>query len=105
MPWHVAAGTRAMMRTELMIELASVYVVTMWSGGRPSRKWKSLQKPDLLAQGTGVTFTCLETGLGVELIGSVSIEEYEAGSIALEIEMQSAMGVHRESEPEEGTQA
>ena len=83
-----------------MTELASVYVVTMWSGGRPSRKWKSLQKPELLPQGTGVAFTCLETGLGVQLIGSISIEEYEAGSIALEIEMQSAMGVHRGTDPD-----
>ena len=81
-----------------MTELASVYVVTMWSGGRASRKWKALEKPTSLPQGTGVSFTCLETGLGVELIGSISIEEYEAGSIALEIEMQSAMGVHREEE-------
>jgi hypothetical protein len=94
-----------MMRKEPMTELASVYVITMWSGGRPSRKWKALQKPTSLPQGTGVTFTCLETGLGVDLIGSISIEEYEAGSIALEIEMQSAMGVHRESEPDEAPQA
>lgn len=62
-----------------MADFAKVYVVTMWSGGRPSKKWKCLQYPDLLPQGTGVKFTCMETRLTVQLIGSISIEEYEQG--------------------------
>ena len=62
-----------------MADFEKVYVVSMWSGGRPSKKWKSLRFPELLPQGTGVKFTCMETRLVVQLIGSISIEEYEQG--------------------------
>jgi hypothetical protein len=60
-------------------DFEKVYVVTMWSGGRPSKKWKSVRYPELLPQGTGVKFTCMETRLVVQLIGNVSVEEYEQG--------------------------
>jgi hypothetical protein len=63
------------------MRLEKVYVVTMWSGGRPSRKWKAAKKPELLAQGTGMRFTSLDTKLEVEVIGSLSVEEYEQGAL------------------------
>ncbi len=59
--------------------MKSVFVITMWSGGRPAKKWKSEKQPELLPQGTGVSFTCLETRLPVQIIGSISVEEYESG--------------------------
>jgi len=55
------------------------YIVTMWSGGRVNKRWKTLEEPELLAQGTGVRFTDLDTKLTVQVIGSVSVEEYEHG--------------------------
>jgi len=70
--------------------MRTVYVVTMWSGGRPAKKWKSYEFPTLLPQGTGVEFICCETKLKVQVIGSVSVEEYESGKEDLE------MGVYRE---------
>lgn len=70
--------------------MRTVYVVTMWSGGRPAKKWKSFEYPNLLPQGTGVEFICCETKLKVQVIGSVSIEEYESGKEDLE------MGLYRE---------
>lgn len=59
--------------------MKSVFVITMWSGGRSAKKWKSEKQPELLPQGTGVSFTCLETRLPVQIIGSISVEEYESG--------------------------
>ncbi|MGC8738472.1 MAG: hypothetical protein ACP5UA_07475 [Candidatus Hydrogenedens sp.] len=70
--------------------MRTVYVVTMWSGGRPAKKWKSFEYPNLLPQGTGVEFVCCETKLKVQVIGSVSVEEYESGKEDLE------MGLYRE---------
>lgn len=64
------------------MELQKVYVVTMWSGGKPSRKWKSLEQPELLPQGTGLSFTSLDTKLKVHVIGSLSVEEFEQGDPA-----------------------
>ena len=61
-----------------------VYVISMWSGGKAGRKWKSLEKPELLSQGTGVTFRCADTGMTVEAIGSISVEEYEQGKAAVD---------------------
>lgn len=63
------------------MRLEKVYVVTMWSGGRASRKWKAAQKPELLPQGTGMRFTSVDTKLEVEVIGSLSVEEYEQGAV------------------------
>jgi len=59
--------------------MKTVYVITMWSGGRPAKKWKSYDKPELLPQGTGVLFTSIETKLSVSVIGSISVEEFESG--------------------------
>jgi hypothetical protein len=56
-----------------------LYIVTMWSGGRANKKWKTDEEPMLLTQGTGVRFRDLETRLTVQVIGSVSVEEYEHG--------------------------
>ncbi|GMW00915.1 MAG: hypothetical protein AMXMBFR84_20520 [Candidatus Hydrogenedentota bacterium] len=39
-----------------------------------------MARPELLPQGTGVRFTSLESKLTVEIIGSISVEEYEQGS-------------------------
>ena len=61
------------------MELEKVYVVTLWSGGRAARKWKTLTRPAALPEGTGVEFTCLETKLSVKVIGHISVEEYEQG--------------------------
>lgn len=60
--------------------MKSLYIVTMWSGGAASKKWKSLEEPRLLPEGTGVEFTDLETKLKVRLVGSLSIEEFESGT-------------------------
>lgn len=60
--------------------MKSLYIVTMWSGGTASKKWKSLEEPKLIAQGTGVEFTDIETKLKVRLVGSLSIEEFESGT-------------------------
>ena len=62
------------------MELTKIYVVTMWSGGKASRKWKTTDAPELLPQGTGIRFTSLDTQLEVQVIGNLSIEEYEHGS-------------------------
>lgn len=56
-----------------------LFVVSLWSGGRACKKWKTTERPVLLPQGTGVRFTDLETKLSVEVIGTVSVEEYEQG--------------------------
>ena len=62
------------------MELEAVYSITMWSGGRPAKKWRTLQKPEILPQGTGVHFVSFDTKLPVQVIGSVSVEEFEQGS-------------------------
>lgn len=67
--------------------MQTIYIVTMWSGGRPGKKWKTSQEPQLLPQGTGVRFTDMETRLMVEIIGHVSIEEYEEGRAEFEHEI------------------
>lgn len=55
------------------------YIVTMWSGGEPGKKWKTMEKPQLLEKGTGFQFTDMNTKLTVEVVGDVSVEEYEHG--------------------------
>lgn len=65
--------------------MKTVYVVTMWSGGRPAKKWKSEVIPDPLPQGTGVSFISTGTRLRVTVIGSISVEEYESGKEELEM--------------------
>lgn len=65
-------------------ELRSVYVVTMWSGGMPSKTWKTLEVPEILSNGAGVQFVNMQTGLRVQVIGDLTIEEYEQGSKLLE---------------------
>jgi len=64
--------------------MRKIYAITMWSGGQPAKKWQTFEKPELLAQGTGIRFTCRNTKLSVDLIGSVSIEEYESGKEDIE---------------------
>lgn len=64
--------------------MRTIYAITMWSGGQPAKKWQTYEKPELLAHGTGIRFTCRNTKLTVELIGSVSIEEYESGKEDIE---------------------
>ena len=38
-----------------------------------------MERPELLPQGTGVRFVDMETKLSVEVVGTVSVEEYEQG--------------------------
>ncbi len=64
--------------------MRKIYAITMWSGGQPAKKWQTFEKPELLANGTGIRFTCRNTRLSVELIGSVSVEEYESGKEDIE---------------------
>lgn len=64
--------------------MRKIYAITMWSGGQPAKKWQTFEKPELLAHGTGIRFTCRNTKLTVELIGSVSVEEYESGKEDIE---------------------
>lgn len=59
--------------------MKTVYIVTMWSGGRPAKKWKTEQEPEVLPNGTGVRFLSQDTKLWVQLIGGVSVEQYESG--------------------------
>ena len=68
------------------MELADVYLVTMWSGGKPAKRWKSTTRPELLPNGTGVRFVNMSTKLNVDVIGSVSVEQFEEGSDLLEKE-------------------
>ncbi len=65
--------------------MKTVYVVTMWSGGRPAKKWKSDAAPEVLATGAGVSFVSMATRLRVTVIGSISIEEYESGKEEIEM--------------------
>lgn len=64
--------------------MRTIYAITMWSGGMPAKKWQTFEKPELLPQGTGIKFVCRETKLTVELIGSVSVEEYQSGKDDIE---------------------
>jgi len=64
--------------------MRSIYVVTMWSGGRQAKKWKSDKEPVLLPQGNGVSFVNSETKLPVQIIGSISVEEFESGKEEIE---------------------
>ncbi len=64
--------------------MRNVYVITMWTGDGPTRKWKSQEMPTLLPQGTGVEFVNAETRLKVQVIGNISIEEYESGKEEIE---------------------
>jgi|LSQX01.1.fsa_nt_gb hypothetical protein len=57
----------------------------MWSGGRPAKKWKTESAPELLAQGTGISFINAGTRMQVSVIGSISVEEYESGKEELEM--------------------
>lgn len=65
--------------------MKTVYVITMWSGGRAAKKWKSDALPETLAQGTGVSFISMGTRLRVSIIGNISVEEYESGKEELEM--------------------
>ena len=65
--------------------MKTVYVVTMWSGGRPAKKWKAETVPEVLANGMAVTFVSMATRLRVTVVGSISIEEYESGKEELEM--------------------
>jgi hypothetical protein len=76
--------------------MKTVYVVTMWSGGRPAKKWKSEVIPEPLSQGTGVSFISTGTRLRVTVIGNISVEEYESGKEELE------MGLNQNGAGDEG---
>ncbi|HDP36168.1 MAG TPA: hypothetical protein ENN29_13800 [Candidatus Hydrogenedentes bacterium] len=75
--------------------MKTIYLITMWSGGRPAKKWKSEVKPEPLPQGTGVSFVSVGTRLPVSVIGSISVEEFESGKE--ELEMGSAPALQEES--------
>ena len=53
------------------------FIVTIWSGGKPGKRWKTLEEPQVLPQGTGVQFCDLDTKLAVKVIGNISVEQYE----------------------------
>ena len=65
--------------------MKTVYVVTMWSGGRPAKKWKTEGEPQVLPNGNGVTFTGAGTRLRVTVVGSISVEEFESGKEEIEL--------------------
>ena len=65
--------------------MQTVYVITMWTGGRAAKKWKSFEQPELLPNGTGVKFVNSETKLPVQVIGNISIEDFESGRAELEL--------------------
>ena len=86
--------------------MRTIYAITMWSGGMPAKKWQTFEKPELLPQGTGIKFVCRETKLTVELIGSVSVEEYQSGKDEIEairerFEDEGATARPRNSPPED----
>ena len=64
--------------------MKTIYAVTMWSGGLAAKKWQTFEKPELLPQGTGIRFICRESKLSVEVIGSVSVKEYQSGKDEIE---------------------
>ncbi len=75
--------------------MKTVYVVTMWSGGRPAKKWKADDVPEVLSNGTGVSFVSMATRLRVTVVGSISIEEYESGKEEIEMGFGPATGVEQ----------
>ena len=68
------------------MKLENVYLITMWSGGRAAKRWKTVSRPELLPSGTGVRFVNMSTKLSVDVIGSVSVEQFEEGSDLLDKE-------------------
>jgi len=78
--------------------MRTIYAVTMWSGGMPAKKWQTFEKPELLPQGTGIRFVSRETKLTVEVIGSVSVEEFQSGKDDIE-----SIRDHFEDEAPEGS--
>lgn len=64
--------------------MRKIYAITMWSGGQAAKKWQTFEKPELLPSGTGIRFVCRNTKLTVELIGAISVEEYESGKDDIE---------------------
>ncbi len=76
--------------------MKTVYIVTMWSGGRPAKKWKTEQKPEVLPSGTGVTLISLDTKLEVQVIGSISVEQFESGQ-------EEMLGAYWEASAERGS--
>ncbi len=56
-----------------------VFIVTLWSGGKAGKRWKTLERPEPLSTGAGVRFVDADTKLSVDIIGSISVEEYEQG--------------------------
>lgn len=86
--------------------MKTVYVITMWSGGKAAKKWKSEEEPQILPQGTGVAFVSSETRLPVQVIGSISIEQYESGKEEFEMRISretAASEDERELGPPEGS--
>mgnify|MGYP006280235097 CR=1 FL=1 len=83
--------------------MRSIYVITMWSGGRPAKKWLSYEAPKALPTGTGVEFVNVDTKLLVRVIGSISVEEFESGREELESGMYEGLeeGTPRETPPED----
>lgn len=79
--------------------MKSTFVVTMWSGGRAAKKWKSEERPAPLPSGNGVEFTSAATRLKVQLIGNISIEEYESGKEEIEMAF-----FHDTAAPEEASE-
>ncbi|MFP4501031.1 MAG: hypothetical protein ACLFTT_08530 [Candidatus Hydrogenedentota bacterium] len=74
--------------------MKTIYIVTMWSGGRPAKKWKTEQKPAVLPSGTGVSLISLDTKLEVQVIGSISVEQFESGQ-------EEMLGAYWEATPED----
>lgn len=72
----------------------------MWSGGRPAKKWKTETTPELLAEGTGISFINVATKMKVSVIGSISVEEYESGKEELEMGINPTPGITLETPPE-----
>ena len=64
--------------------MKSIYVITMWSGGIPAKKWQSHEEPELLPTGNGVRFINMDTKLPVSIIGSISVEHFESGREEIE---------------------
>ena len=70
--------------------MRSIYVITIWSGGRPAKKWQSYGEPELLPTGNGVRFINIETKLSVSIIGNISVEHFESGREEIERGFRSA---------------
>ena len=78
--------------------MKNIFLVTMWSGGRPAKKWQSYQRPEALPNGTGVRFKSAETKLMVEVIGSISVEEFESGKEELEAALEQDRAAREQGE-------